>query len=122
MNFPNRKSILSLLLAVALVAGTLSGCQPTPETTSTTTPTDPPNRYIDDYPPDWIPPEWIEAWEQGWAAFPNDTYYTAGLQWAIDSIQLSDAWDISTGSGTIRVGVIDSGVDASHPDLQNRSK
>ena len=46
---------------------------------------------------------------------PNDTYRTA--QWAIDKIQLRQAWDYTTGSSTVRVGVIDSGIDGDHPDL-----
>lgn len=48
------------------------------------------------------------------ATTPNDDYCNS--QWAIEKIQLNEAWDISTGSTAIRVGVIDSGI-ASHPDL-----
>ncbi len=48
------------------------------------------------------------------STIPNDTF--CDEQWAIDKIQLNEAWDISTGSTTIRVGIIDSGI-ASHPDL-----
>lgn len=44
----------------------------------------------------------------------DDDYCSS--QWAIEKIQLNEAWDISTGSTAIRVGVIDSGI-ASHPDL-----
>lgn len=138
MKLSKQKTTLSLMLAVALLAGLLSGCQWTPtglgntgantipssdefsSPTQSTTEEDARQNYIGDFPPGWIPPEWIESWENGWAAVPNDTYYTVDLQWAIDKIQLPNAWDITTGSGTIRVGVIDSGVDASHPELQNR--
>lgn len=48
----------------------------------------------------------------------NDTYFSE--QWAIEKIQLPEAWDIETGSATIKVGVIDSGIDATHPDLTNK--
>jgi len=48
---------------------------------------------------------------------PNDTEYSS--QWGLHGthgIQAPQAWDISTGSANIRVGIIDSGI-ASHPDL-----
>ena len=51
---------------------------------------------------------------------PNDTAYLDGTQWAIDKIQLPDAWNISTGSNTILVGIIDSGIAASHPELSSK--
>lgn len=49
---------------------------------------------------------------------PNDPYRFD--QWAIDKIQLPQAWDTTTGSATVLVGVIDSGIDRSHPDLYSR--
>jgi subtilisin family serine protease len=51
-------------------------------------------------------------------AVPNDPYL--GNQWAVNNISLSDAWNITTGSSTAKVGVIDSGIDGTHPDLKNR--
>ncbi|HUW68419.1 MAG TPA: S8 family serine peptidase [Candidatus Nanoarchaeia archaeon] len=38
---------------------------------------------------------------------PDDTYYT--LQWHLDSIQMEEAWDISTGTETV-VAVVDTGI------------
>ncbi len=40
-------------------------------------------------------------------------------QWAIGNINLPKVWDFSTGTNDINVGVIDSGIDGSHPDLAN---
>jgi len=48
---------------------------------------------------------------------PNDEYYDS--QWGLNGthgIKAEQAWDITTGSHTVRVGVIDSGI-ATHPDL-----
>lgn len=53
------------------------------------------------------------------ATIPDDTYYES-KQWGIDKINLPKAWDIETGSDTVLVGVIDSGIDGNHPDLENR--
>ena len=51
---------------------------------------------------------------------PNDVYYGATSQWGLSKIEAPDAWDIETGNNTVLVGVIDSGIDGTHPDLQQR--
>ena len=51
---------------------------------------------------------------------PNDPYFEDQKAGNVDyyaMIDLYDAWDITTGSTTVRVGVIDSGIDTSHQDL-----
>jgi len=48
---------------------------------------------------------------------PNDTYYSLGYQWPLDTIKALDAWDIEKGSGSIVIAVIDTGIDWDHPDL-----
>ena len=56
----------------------------------------------------------------GTDSYPNDPEYsaTAGDYWAAEKIDLLDAWEFETGSDTILIGVIDRGVDGTHPDLQ----
>ena len=48
---------------------------------------------------------------------PNDTLY--GSEWHLQKINAPVAWNTSIGTGVI-VAILDSGVDASHPDLQGR--
>lgn len=45
----------------------------------------------------------------------NDDF--VDLQWYLDSIQVPDAWTISTGSPDVKVAVIDIGFNNTHPDL-----
>jgi subtilisin family serine protease len=54
---------------------------------------------------------------------PDDTYFSAGNQWGLNGtngIRAPQAWSMATGSNTVMVGVIDSGIQADHPDLQGR--
>ena len=52
---------------------------------------------------------------------PNDDLFDE--QWALRKIEVDEAWEITTGLSTVRVGVIDSGIDATHSDLsQNVSQ
>ena len=58
---------------------------------------------------------------------PNDTYdntdkYASSKhgdmqQWAWGKIKAYDAWDKTTGSSSVKVAVVDTGIDSSHPDL-----
>ena len=50
-------------------------------------------------------------------AVPND--YNAPLMWNLDQIGASDAWRFNTGSLEVIVGVVDTGVLHSHPDLKD---
>jgi subtilisin family serine protease len=52
------------------------------------------------------------------AATPNDSLIAE--QWALSKINAFAAWDITKGSDTILVAVIDTGIDYLHPDLKNK--
>ena len=49
--------------------------------------------------------------------YPNDPYYVAGSHWNLGRIKMPEAWEKSTGSSTIKVAVIDVGIEHDHPDL-----
>jgi thermitase len=51
-------------------------------------------------------------------SLPNDPLLSC--QWSISKTHLSEAWDVQTGSNLVTVGVIDTGIDSTHPDLINR--
>src|SRR6185369_1849836 len=51
------------------------------------------------------------------AITPNDFWYTYGLQWALQKIAGPDTWSITTGSASIIIAVIDTGVDGTHEEL-----
>ena len=44
----------------------------------------------------------------------------AGDQWAMNRINVSGAWNITRGTSAVRVGIIDSGIEASHPEFGGR--
>ena len=50
-------------------------------------------------------------------AEPNDPLYSS--QWYLAKIDMPGAWNVSKGSGT-KIAIIDTGFDASHPDLSGR--
>jgi hypothetical protein len=49
---------------------------------------------------------------------PNDPDYPS--QWHLKSINAPTAWGITTGSSSVTIAVVDSGVDSSHPDLTSK--
>ena len=49
---------------------------------------------------------------------PNDSYL--GQQWGIANANINAAWNINTGSDSVVVGVLDSGIDGAHPELASK--
>ncbi len=55
------------------------------------------------------------------AAFlPNDTYVVSGAEWHLEKIQAPQAWDYTAGALNTIIAILDSGVNADHPDLAGR--
>lgn len=55
------------------------------------------------------------------AAFlPNDTYVVSGAAWHLAKIQTPRAWDFTRGASNVIVAVLDSGINAAHPDLAGK--
>ena len=50
---------------------------------------------------------------------PNDPYF-ANFEWHLNKIQAPAAWSTTTGSSSIIVAIIDTGIDPSHPDLASK--
>ena len=49
---------------------------------------------------------------------PDDPYFD--LQWGLTKIEAPQAWDVTTGSDSINIAILDTGVDLDHPDLANK--
>lgn len=50
------------------------------------------------------------------ATTPTDTSFNN--QWGLQKIQAPEAWDLTTGSSSITIAILDTGVEATHPDLK----
>jgi len=46
---------------------------------------------------------------------PNDPHFSD--QWGLAQIEGPAAWDVSTGSSAVPIAIVDSGIEATHPDL-----
>lgn len=49
---------------------------------------------------------------------PNDPGYAN--QWALPKIQAPEAWDLTQGSSTVRIAILDTGIDQDHEDLKTK--
>ncbi|HEY5883101.1 MAG TPA: S8 family serine peptidase [Pyrinomonadaceae bacterium] len=50
---------------------------------------------------------------------PNDPWYT-GWQWHLPKISAPSSWAQTTGSETVTIAILDTGIDKTHPDLVNK--
>ncbi|TCM44450.1 S8 family serine peptidase [Kribbella sp. VKM Ac-2568] len=55
------------------------------------------------------------------SAVPNDDAYAQGVQRYLSTVRMPQAWDLSKTAGSQTVAVLDTGVDAGHPDLVGRT-
>ena len=46
---------------------------------------------------------------------PDDTYFDE--QWGMQKVQAPEAWSVTTGSASVSIAILDTGVDPDHPDL-----
>ncbi len=61
--------------------------------------------------------------EPDYLAYPAATTPTDPLfpdQWGLDKIDAPEAWDVTTGSSTVAIAIVDSGIDFTHPDLSGK--
>jgi thermitase len=49
---------------------------------------------------------------------PDDPYF--GYQWGLAKVEAPQAWEVTTGSSSINIAILDTGVDLDHPDLANK--
>ena len=50
---------------------------------------------------------------------PNDPLYTPTQMWGLAKIKAGDAWDVTTGTAGVVVAVSDTGLDFTHPDIDD---
>ncbi|MFQ5593351.1 MAG: S8 family serine peptidase [Anaerolineae bacterium] len=60
----------------------------------------------------------LEAIGEGVTRYPNDPRFPD--MWNLAKIRAEAGWDITTGRSDVIIAVIDTGADASHPDLQGK--
>jgi len=51
-------------------------------------------------------------------AAPDDPYFDK--QWGMIKVQAPEAWNIAKGNADIRIAILDTGIDSSHPDLASK--
>jgi len=62
---------------------------------------------------EWAEPKYLRRVD----FIPNDPSYNSTAQWNLLQINAQQAWDISQGDTSIIIGIVDTGVDWTHPDI-----
>ena len=50
---------------------------------------------------------------------PDDPKYEDDTQWYLEQIDAAKAWDLSTGSSSVKIAIFDTGIDQDHEDLED---
>lgn len=51
---------------------------------------------------------------------PNDPIFVSPGQWNLSAVQATSAWNVTSGSNSIKVGIVDEGVNYNHEDLSGK--
>lgn len=63
--------------------------------------------------------EWDDPHYASLSLVPNDPFYTHDAHWGTKRIGAETAWDTTTGSSSVKVAMIDSGLNKGHEDIAN---
>jgi thermitase len=64
---------------------------------------------------EYVGQDWLQLTSAISTTTPNDTYYAN--QWPIAKIDASNGWDLSTGSSSVVIAILDTGCDLNDEDL-----
>ncbi|MBW7454505.1 S8 family peptidase [Paenibacillus sepulcri] len=70
--------------------------------------------------PEYVEPHYLYMTNDIAPIIPNDALYSE-YQWNLPSIETEKGWTLSKGSERVLVAILDTGVQADHPDLQGKT-
>ena len=68
---------------------------------------------------EFVEKDWIAEPAQALTS-PNDPYYTNGYEWHLNKINAINAWSLTTGTTSVPIAIVDTGIDLTHPDLSSK--